>query len=271
MTKLFLLLFSFFFFQCQSQQTKSKETGEEKKTRQEAIIKEHVTDCSAKINYTIMMKEYQDCLDSGIKKDSTIAYLWQQKAMPYFKARKYEVGMPLLDKAVFYDEARWLAYRGFIKCIFLKNYNSAIVDFEECLKKQGNGYEMDHSYVFYIGLSNLQLNNFKKAEDIFKKDIEEQELKFKEAHYLDLFYYGICKYEQQKWQEAIDEFDKSLKQYPEFSDAEFYKVLCLTRLGKKDEATILIAKAKKDAKAGYSINEDNAIYETYPYQKKLKD
>jgi tetratricopeptide (TPR) repeat protein len=273
MNKLLITLLAFCFIQCQCQcqgQTQKNETAEEKKVRQEAIIKEHVYECADKINYTIMMNEYQDCLDAGLKKDSTIAYLWQQKAMPYYKARKYSVGKKFLDKAVQYDEKRWLSYRAFMKCIFSKDYNGAIADFETCVRNYGNSYEMDHTYFFYIGLSYLQLNEFKKAEEMFKKDIADQENKREEAHFLDLFYSGISKYEQQKWQEAIDEFDKSLKQYPNFSDVEFYKGICLMRLGKKDEATQIFTKAVKDAEMGFTINEDNAIYEKYPYQLKLK-
>ena len=262
MTRLILFIASFISIQCQSQTN----SANDKINRQEAIIKEHVYDCADKINYTIMMKEYQDCLDAGLKKDSTIAYLWQQKAMPYFKARKYSIGKPFLDKAVHYDEKRWLAYRGFMKCIFSKDYTGAIEDFQKCITKYGNSYEMDHTYAFYIGLSYLQLNEFKKAEAIFKTDIEDQAKRFGEGHYLDLFYYGISKYEQQKWEEAIVEFDKSLKQYPEFSDVQFYKAICLARLGKKEESKTLFEKAKKDAEIGYTINEDNAIYETYPYK-----
>ena len=264
MTRFILFIVSFLSLQCQSQIN----ITEDKKTLQEVIIKEHVYECADKINYTVMMKEYQDCLDAGLKKDSTIAYLWQQKAMPYFKAKKYDVGMALVDKAVLYDEKRWLDYRAFIKCIFAKTYNDAIVDFEDCIKKVGNQYVQDHTYAFYIGICYLQLNEFKKAETVFENDIEDQSKRFGDGHYLDLFYFGISKYEQQKWDEAIVEFDKSLKQYPEFSDVQFYKAICLARLGKKEESSLLFAKAKKDAAAGYTINEDNAIYETYPYKVK---
>ena len=88
-----------------------------------------------------------------MKKDSTIAYLWQQKAMPLFKARKYEAGMIFLDKAVLYDEAEYLDYRAFIKCIFAKTYREAIIDFEKCKEKVGNSYVMDHTYDFHIALS----------------------------------------------------------------------------------------------------------------------
>ena len=72
--------------------------------------------------YTLGSYEWQTEIDKGLAKDSTIAYLWQQKAMPYFKARKYEVGMTFLDKAVQYNPERWQPYRGFMKCIFSKSY-----------------------------------------------------------------------------------------------------------------------------------------------------
>ena len=87
-----------------------------------------------------------------------------------------------------------------------------------------------------------------------------------EAHFVDLFYYGISKYEQGRWEEAIIEFDKSLKQYPQFSEVQYYKAVCLSRLGKHEQSAELGKTAKANAKIGYTMNEDNAIYETYPYQ-----
>ena len=65
--------------------------NEGKNDFQNKIIEEHLTNCAHKYNYAINMKEWQDCIDAGLKKDSTIAYLWQQKAMPYFKAKKYQI------------------------------------------------------------------------------------------------------------------------------------------------------------------------------------
>ena len=217
----------------------AQETKEERKKRQDAIVQEHVYDCADKIDYRIMMKEYQNCLDAGIKKDSTIAYLWQQKAMPLFKARKYEAGMVFMDKAVMLDENKWLDYRAFIKCIFAKTYKEAIIDFEKCKVKIGNSYIMDHTYDFHIALCYLQLNEFEKAEKIFKTDTDFQKQNQGEAHHLDLFYYGISIFEQNKFEEAIIVFDRALKQYPTFSDVKFYKALCLRKISKEEEAKIL--------------------------------
>lgn len=238
--------------------------SKEVKEKQEAIIEEFATNCAHKYSYNL--PEWQECLNRGLEKDSTIAYLWQQKAMPLFKARKYEAGMGFIDKAVRYDAKRYLDYRAFIKCIFAKTYREAIVDFEKCIALYGNNYVMDHTYQFHIALSYLQLNEFKKAEEIFKRDTDDQARKFGEAHYFDLFYYGISLYEQKKWEEAIVAFDQSLAQYPEFSDVKHYKAICLARQGKSDASKALFEEAKKDLAAGYTINEDQIFYETYPYQ-----
>lgn len=235
------------------------------------IVEEFLINCAQKYHYGFEMSEWQACLDQGLKKDSTVSRLWQEKAMPYFKCKKYEVGMQYLDKAVFYDKQEWLPYRGFIKCIFAKTYKEAIIDLEECIKLYGNGYRMDHPYSFYIGICYLQLNEYEKAEKLFDDYVADiyknrQNLEHPTAY----FYQGIAKYELKKWDEAIAIFDKALKIYPEFSDAKYYKAICLFKLGKsKEEVNALIGSAKEDAAKGFSINEDNTIYETYPYQKKF--
>lgn len=264
--KLSIIILSLFFLQCKEKEPVITETTEAKRIRQDSIITKYLYNCATSYNYRVQMQEWQNCLDQGLKVDSTVAYLWQQKAMPYFKAKKYEVGMQYLDKAVNYKPERWLSYRAFIKCIFAKTYKDAIKDFEICKKREGNTYVMDHTYNFYIALSYLQLNQFKKAENLLKIDIAEQEEEWGEAHFVDLFYFGISKFELGQWEDAIVQFDKALAIYPTFSDAEYYKATCLMRLNKDEEANDLYAKARLDAVNGNSINEANSIYETYPYQ-----
>lgn len=163
-------------------------------------------------------------------------------------------------------------YRAFIKCIFAKTYQEAVVDFEDCIKRFGNRYVMDHTYNFYIGLSYLQLNEYGKAETLFKEYIDDI---FKNRQGLEhptaLFYYGISLYEQKKYDEAIITFDKALKNYSNFSDVKYYKAISLARIGKRDDVSKLIDESKVDYKLGYTMNEDNTIYETYPYQKKWSE
>ncbi|MEN5197548.1 tetratricopeptide repeat protein [Sphingobacterium faecium] len=260
-----LLCLSPTLFSCQN--TKIEKTApEENKSKQQAIVDKYLVDSARQYSY--YSKEWQKYIDMGLKEDSTIAYLWQQKAMPLFKQGKYELGMQYLDKAVFYAKDNYLNYRGFIKCIFAKTYREAIVDFEEAISQHGNSHVMDHSYQFYIALSLLQLNEFEKAEAIFKQEIDKMLQEHGEdwVHHLDLFYYGISQYEQGKYDTAIKTFDRALNKYQQFSDVKYYKAISLMHLGKTEDASKLLEEATQDRKNGYTINEDNAIYERYPYQ-----
>ncbi|MBI6118627.1 tetratricopeptide repeat protein [Salegentibacter sp. F60176] len=213
-------------------------------------------------------QEWQKEINKGLEVDSTIAYFWQQKAMPLFKQGKYEIGMPFIDKAVKYNPERWQNYRAFIKCIFSKQYKDAIADFKDYREKYGYGFVMDHSYNFYIGLSYLQLNEFEKAEKIFEKDYQRTLNDDGEGwlHHLDLFYYGISKYELKKYKEALELFDQALEIYQQFSDVQYYKAKILYKLGRPQEANKIYREAKINADKGFTINEDNVVYERYPYQ-----
>lgn len=236
------------------------------KEKQGEIINEHLKNGAWK--YQVYSQEWQAEIDKGLEKDSTIAYLWQQKAMPLIKQGKYEVGIEYLNIAVKYDRRKWQDYRAFTKCIFAKTYQGAIEDFEDYKERFGNGYVMDHTYDFYIGLSHLQLNQFENAESIFKEDFDRQinENGKDWLHHLDLFYYGISKYELKKYEEAIELFDLALEIYPQFSDAQVYKAVCLRKLGKPEEAKLYDELAEENGRNGHTINEANSIYERYPYQ-----
>jgi len=240
----------------------------EKKKRQDQIIEEVLK--SDEFNIGLYSIQRQEAIDKGLAKDSTVAYLWQQKAMPLYKQGKYELGLPYLDKAVKYDKEAYLEYRAFMKCIFAKTYKDAIIDFEECKKMRGNSYVMDHSYDFYIALCYLQLNEFEKSERILENNIDSLITAKNEdwVHHLDLFYFGISKYEQKKYKEAIEVFNWALKKYPQFSDVQYYKANALAYLRENDEAQKMYEEYKINAAVGYTINEDNVVYELYPYQKR---
>jgi len=242
--------------------------NKEKEQFQDSIIEKYVVNGAKKFNFKYRMSEWQQCLDKGLEVDSTIAYLWQQKAMPYFKVKKYEIGMSYIDKAVKYNREEYQPYRAFIKCIFAKTYKDAIIDFEDCKKRYGNNYVMDHTYDFYIGISYLQLNEFEKAEKLLENYVDDNFKKLGEewGHPTALFYLGVAKYELKKYKEAIVQFDRALKIYSNLADAKFYKSICLAEIGDKENAIKTQQEFLKDSKQGYTLNEDNIIYEVYPYQ-----
>jgi tetratricopeptide (TPR) repeat protein len=217
--------------------------------------------------FPMFSRGWQVCLDSALIYLPQDAYLWQQKAMPYFKQMKYEAGTPFLDSAVKYNSKKYLEYRAFMKCIFQKNYQEAIVDFKDAIKLNGNSGVMDHPYTFYIGLSYLQLNKFDSCVLYLNACIQNERKERNWVHYLHTFYYGICLYELRRYDEAIVNFDSTLSQYNHFSDAKFYKARCLSNIPKEIKATLdLLNEAKNDFQSGYTINEDNSKYEKYPYQ-----
>ncbi len=115
----------------------------------------------------------------------------------------------------------------------------------------------------------MQLNEFKKAEQILQSDFDRTIKERGESwiHYLDLVYMGIIQYELRNYARAISYFDKSLAEYVEFSDAKYYKGICLLHLNEdQNKVEILMKEAKKDSEKGYSRNEDNSFYEAYPYK-----
>lgn len=219
-------------------------------------------------DYPMYALRRQIYLDSALLYMPTHASTWQQKAMPLYKQQRYEYGKPFLDSAVKYDPGRWLHYRGFMRCIFEKSYSAAIADFR--LAKQGHGerHVMDHPYSFYIGLSYLQLNQLDSSQHYFDLCIEKsrREQGAGAEHFLLLLYRGLVAYEKGNHSDAIRFFDRALVIYPRFSDASFYKAMSLMAEKKLENALTCAQKAKLDFEAGYTINEDNAYYEYYPYQ-----
>lgn len=233
--------------------------------KQEAIIDKYLRNGAWKFH--LYSAEWQNEIDKGLKEDSTIAYLWQQKAMPLYKQKRYSEGLPFLNNAVRYDRTAYLPYRGFMKCIFAKDYAGALEDFSACIEELGNGYVMDHSYKFYSALAHLQLKHYSKAEELLvaETDYVSKTRGASWVHHLDLLYLGVAQLEQKKYKSAIITFDKALALYPQFSEVHYYKSRAQEESGDFNHMATL-AKAKQFFSEGHTINEDNAIYEKYPYQ-----
>ncbi len=221
--------------------------------------------------HSIFSKEYGECIDSALSASPHDAYLWQQRGMPYFKQMKYQEGMPYIDSAVKYDTTEYLPYRAFLKCIFQKDYLGAIADFTILQHDHPNAGVMDHEFNFYLGLCYLQLSNYERADNLFSSCLSnDRALGGNWVHPLHLFYLGVARYEEGEYTQAIISFDSALDIYPHFSDAEYYKASCLAATDRHEASIALRNVAEDDFMAGYTINEDNAVYERYPYQLERK-
>ena len=226
------------------------------------------------VGYGIMQGKGEFANDRKVYIDSALqvvpwsALLWFDKSFDLLFAHKFEIGMPYLDSAVKYDRKGYIGYRGYMKCIFQKHHLEAIQDLKTAQELLGEGHIEDHSYNFFIGLCYLQLNKFDSAEYLFTNTINNVRAQYGSAviHYLDWFYRGIALFEKNEYAQAGTCFDSSIKIYPDFSDAKFYRSWCFS-LQQEDKAALdQIRDANIDFQAGYTINEDNARYEPYPYQ-----
>ncbi len=222
-------------------------------------------------NHPIYSKEYGQCIDSALAVSPHDAYLWQQRGTPYFKQMKYQEGMPYIDSAVKYDTTEDLPYRAFLKCIFQKDYLGAISDFTILQYDHPNAGVMDHEFNFYLGLCYLQLSQYDKADKLFSACLaNDRALGGNWVHPLHLFYLGVTRREEGMLASAIICFDSALMVYPHFSDAEYYKGACLEATGQHEASLAIRSEARDDFMDGYTINEDNAVYERYPYQVEKK-
>lgn len=208
-------------------------------------------------------------LDSALMIIPTHAYYWQQKSMPLYKAWKYEVGRPYLDSAVKYDPAHWLDYAAVMTTIFQKNYTEGLQLFYRAkANPKCTGYVMDHPYNFYIGLCHLQLNHIDSSKYYIEGCVNETIKKRGESwvHPNHFFYLGIIQYEMGDYEKAIITFSKAIKEYKQFADAYYYTAQCYVRMEKYKDALANAELSSQYFNEGYSIREDNTLYEYYPYQ-----
>lgn len=206
--------------------------------------------------------------DSLIAICPTIAIAYQQKAVPLIKDGKYEAAFALENKAAQLDPQRWLAYRGFLKCIFTKDYEGAILDFQGATRLNPAGREMDHTYPFFEGLSHLELKKYALAEADFKRDMALQRgaAGKGELHFNTLFYVGVLALEQKKYGQAKAYLQQCLQQYSNHPDANYYLGLTYRQLGDEKLASQHLRTAGQALAKGYLLNEDNLYYANYPHQ-----
>ncbi|RZK23669.1 MAG: tetratricopeptide repeat protein [Hymenobacter sp.] len=206
--------------------------------------------------------------DSLLAVCPSVAYAYQQKAVPLIKDGKYAAAFALENRAAALDPRAWLAYRGFLKCIFTKDYEGAILDFQQVARLKPGSREMDHTYPFFEGLCNLELGNYQRAEANFKEDIRQQKGPGgqQDVHFNTLFYTGVVYLQMKRYAPASAYLTQCLKAYPQHPEANYYLGLTYQAQGNKATARRYFLAAQKALASGYRLNEDNIYYANYPRQ-----
>ena len=205
--------------------------------------------------------------DSALKYLPHDAYLWQQRSMPFIKQMKYEISIQYMDSAVKYNWDKYIGYRGFLKCVFQKDYAGALNDLRLAKAAHPDGEEMDHPYDYWMGLCYLQLCKYDSAEMRFQYCVDRDKAVGSDwGPYLHTFYLGVAQFEREKFDDAMANFDITLAKHDIFADAKYYKALCLSATAQREPALALLEQSLSDLQKGRSFSEDSSPYERFPYQ-----
>ena len=236
------------------------------KAYQDTLVARYLDRGAHRVSY--LSPQWGQYCDSLIAACPNIAYAYQQKAMPLIKCGEYAKSFPLIDKAVALDANKWLAYRGFLKCIFTKDYAGAIVDFQRVAKLKPNGREMDHTYAFFEGACELELGHYKLAEKAFAADMALQRGADGQGsiHFNTLWYAGMAAARLKQYAQAQTYFQQCLKAYPQHPEANYYLALNYRVQGQPALAQQHLQAAQRALIGGYRLNEDNIFYANYPAQ-----
>jgi tetratricopeptide (TPR) repeat protein len=252
---------------CHSQVIASSNACNNKSFR-DSLIRKYVDNGAEKLPHTYNNPSWDKYLDSILSICPEIAEAYQLKAVPAIKNGEYEKAYKLDIKAAQLDSALFLPYLGFLKCIFTKDYNGAIIDFNESNRILPGGAEMDHSFYFYLGLCYLELHQLPEADKNLHMDISLQKAlrPSGDVHFNSMLYLGIIKIERHQMDSAIIFFKDGLRMYKELPEANYYLALSYKQLSQMDSAKKYFNIARQSVADGYSMNEDNQFYVNYPYQ-----
>jgi tetratricopeptide (TPR) repeat protein len=217
-------------------------------------------------------KRREEVWDSLLAICPNIAEVYQEKSTKYIRNGDYAKAFDFVDKAVLLDSVAWTAYRGFLHCIYTKNYEKALIDLERAENLSPYGNQMDHNYWFYCGLSYLELGAYEKAETAFLQDIKQQRRRVEtnDIHFNTLLYLGIVYLEMMEFDKAEKTLKDCLQYYEQLPEANYYLARTLKSIGNPG-ADLYIQKAKQYLLEGYKINEPTEMFVNYPRQISLKE
>lgn len=170
---------------------------------------------------------------------------YHEQSVPYLKRGLFHEGFTLLDKAVTLNPQKHLGYRGWMKLEKLKDYNGAIIDLERLNALTPNIVDdvQGENINYLLAISYQGLGNYDKSNDYYEKFFEttdSETLYLKSIVYVN---YGTLLEKLNLNQEALKQYNKSLKGHFKFSEAYFRKGEIFNKLRLNDSAQHYYKKA----------------------------
>ncbi len=207
------------------------------------------------IQYTQGSTGFQNGIAEAVKIDSTYQEAVYELSVADLKRGLPHKWLPQYNKAVQLNPELRIPWRGYLYLWFYRDYKKAIADFDA--SDQLTPYidnPQGHSVDYWRGIAYLGLKDYKKSQDYFKKDIEQQTKHFSED-YIDsttFLYYGIALMETKDYEIALLNFNKVLQYSNQISsDAKYYKALIFVAQGELVKAKTEIKNALIDFNNGY--------------------
>lgn len=158
-------------------------------------------------------RESQEAFDKAIGLCPDFSNSYMEKAVPYLKNGDFVTWKILIDKAVAVDPKMNLAYRGWCKFQFLRDYSGAIQDLE-ALKQYypddlGRSLNGDYNLEVVRAMSYSALGQKEKAAGIIEKLLASKGY-FKGMY--DHYQLGVTYFELGRYDKALENFEKQSRE-----------------------------------------------------------
>lgn len=192
-------------------------------------------------------KEYQTALDKSLEIDPTFDFAYKAKSTAYLKSGDFITWKKLMDKAVELKPKEHLAYRGWCRYQFFRDYKGAIKDIEKLdnLVDYDIGQSQNGTYHLNIakGLCYKAIGEKEKAIEILEKQIKLNE----EENFVGAFDYlhlGVTYLETQKFVKAVEAFKKQ-SQNNELAENQYYLAITYKKISKLPDYKFCLKKAQE--------------------------
>ncbi len=190
-------------------------------------------------------RAYQEAWDEALAIDSTFAYAYRSKSTAYLKSGDFVTWKKLIDKAIKYDPQGELFYRASCRYQFFRDYQGAINDIEllDSLLDYNIGYSQNGDYHLNIikALSYKALGNIDLALEIFEKQLNDSTHSIGIYDYLHI---GVLNLELGNYAKAIDYFKKQELEN-DIAENRYYIALAYKKSGNTKECNDNLVIAKK--------------------------
>ena len=193
-------------------------------------------------------------LKEAFKMDSTDADLWREFGTARVKRGILDEMYYYYNEAVKRKPSKWAGFRGYLYLYFYRDFPRAIADFNLGDEVSGEvEFSQGQSHDYMRGICHYGLEDYKTAIDFFDKYISKV-TQDEGEEWTDVYaflYKGLSLMRLERLDEAMIEFDRVLKYYPNLSDCFYHKAKIYVSRGQFDLALDQLNKAEEYFKEGY--------------------